>query len=133
MKKIEKILKQIKSDKVNHLELKTINGQHWVIFPNNRKQRIFIVRIKEYYSIRSVVLTKSKVNEYYKDWMYQFIWQQNKETPLVSFLIDKKGRLAGRITHLAEYLDKSELFFYIEILAKECDRLEYILSGKDIN
>ena len=30
-------------------------------------------------------------------------------------------------------LDKEEFLLYIEVLAKECDRMEYILSGKDQN
>lgn len=133
MTMIEKLVSEVIREKFDHLEIRKINGQLWVIFPSNRKQRINIIQQGKYYSFRSVVLGKAKVNQYYEDWILPYIWQQNKETPLVSFQIDKKGRLTGRITQLIETLDKEEFLFYIEVLAKECDRMEYVLSGKDQN
>ena len=133
MKTIKKLIAELRNEKLDHLEVKKINGQLWIIFPDNRKQRINILQQGKYFTFRSVVLGKAKVNQYYEDWLLSYIWQENKETPLVSYQIDKKGRLTGRITQLTETLDKEELLFYIEVLAKECDRMEYLLTGKDQN
>jgi len=60
------------------------------------------------------------------------IWERNRETAVVAFNLDKRGRLVGQIEQLADTLDLSELAFYIELLARECDRFEYVLSGLDV-
>jgi len=51
---------------------------------------------------------------------------------LVSFAFDDKNNLVGIIKQPALTLDHDELKLYIETLARECDRFEYILTGKDI-
>jgi hypothetical protein len=45
---------------------------------------------------------------------------------------DRHNRLIGRIEHPASTLDAEELFFYESRLAIECDRLVYLLTGKNI-
>ena len=58
-------------------------------------------------------------------------WQRNSDHELVNFTFDKKDRLVGLIRHPAEHLDPEELEHYINTLANECDRFEYLLAGKD--
>ena len=41
------------------------------------------------------------------------------------------NRLLGRIEQPVATLDHEELELYVEILAKECDRFEYVLTGGD--
>ena len=129
--KIRDIHSFLMKTKFDSLQVRKIEGKFYVIFPNGRKQRFYIIEQGKYYSFRSVILNKSKVKQYYIDWLLPFLWQQNKETPLVSFQINEDGRLIGKISQLIESLDRDELLFYIEVLAKECDRLEYALTGKD--
>ena len=55
---------------------------------------------------------------------------RNRQTDVVNFTFDRHNRLIGRIEHPANTLDAEELFFYFSRLAIECDRLEYLLTGK---
>ena len=52
-------------------------------------------------------------------------------TDVVEFALDESGRLIGRIEQVAEALNRNELEFYLTALAQECDRLEYLLTGRD--
>jgi len=51
---------------------------------------------------------------------------------LVTFAFDDKNNLIGVIEQPALTLDHEELNLYIETLARECDRFEYILTGDDV-
>jgi hypothetical protein len=46
--------------------------------------------------------------------------------------LNKKGQLRGQIEQLEETIDPEELYFYLEVLARECDQFEYALTGEDI-
>ena len=59
------------------------------------------------------------------------VWERNATVQLVGFGFDKKGRLVGQVRHPAEHLDPAELELYVNALAVECDRLEYLLTGRD--
>jgi len=50
---------------------------------------------------------------------------------VVEFTLDETGRLVGRIEQVAERLNHDELEFFLTSLAQECDRLEYLLTGRD--
>lgn len=58
-------------------------------------------------------------------------WTRNASAELVTFLVDRSSRLVGRVRHPAATLDHAELVAYIRSMVRECDRLEYLLSGKD--
>lgn len=133
MKKIEKLLKEIANLRIDHSVVRNKNGHLSVEFLSGRQQRIYIDRKGAYYKIWSISLHKSKVQEIGETKIIQDLWFKNRQTDVVGFCIDKKGRLVGSIQQLAEAIDKEELIFYIHILAKECDRLEYLFSGKDLN
>jgi hypothetical protein len=58
-------------------------------------------------------------------------WDRNANHEIVNFAFDKMNRLIGVIRHPAEHLDPEELELYITALTFECDRFEYLISGKD--
>ena len=58
-------------------------------------------------------------------------WCRNAETELVNFALDPKDRLVGEIRHPVGHLDGGELMVYLQALATEGDRFEYVLSGRD--
>ena len=60
-------------------------------------------------------------------------WARNAKTELVNFTFDDAGRLVGEIRHPADHLDEAELAIYLQILATEGDRFEYVLTGRDEN
>jgi hypothetical protein len=60
-----------------------------------------------------------------------WIWQRNANVDIVNFTLDERGRLVGRVDQRAATMQEAELLFAISRLAIECDRLEYILVGRD--
>jgi len=80
----------------------------------------------------SVVLGKTRVENIGRATLLPRIWLRNRHTDCVAFMLDRRGRLVGRITQMVETLDPPELAFYIKLLARECDQFEYVLSGQDI-
>ena len=59
------------------------------------------------------------------------IWRRNALKAVVTFTIDRRERVIGLIDQPIESVHPKELKFYIETLARECDRFEYILTGAD--
>jgi len=133
LKKIKKLLKEVSNVQIDHSIIRNKNGHLWVEFLDGRQQRVFIDQKSKYYKIWSIVLHRSKVEGYGEVNLIQYVWNKNRQTDVVDFYIDKKGRMVGSILQLAETIDYDELVFYIHILAKESDRLEFLLSGKDSN
>jgi hypothetical protein len=58
-------------------------------------------------------------------------WLKNRATQLVGFRIDHRGRLVGEAWIPQPGLTPEEFCLYIRRVAVECDRFEYILTGKD--
>lgn len=58
-------------------------------------------------------------------------WERNAGTELVNYTIDTGDRLVGEIRHPVGHLDQGELLIYLQALATEGDRFEYVLSGRD--
>lgn len=58
-------------------------------------------------------------------------WRRNRSTQLVGFRIDDRGRLVGEAWVPTAGLTEDELVTYVHHVAAECDRLEYLLTGRD--
>jgi hypothetical protein len=71
-------------------------------------------------------VTKSKT--YRRDLAYR-VWRINALKELITFSFDYQDRLIGMIETPETTMDTSELKLYIETVAKECDRLRYVLTG----
>ena len=61
------------------------------------------------------------------------IWQRNHASKLVSYRIDGKGRFIGEAWVPKAGLTPYEFRLYVRTVAAECDRLEYLLTGKDLD
>ena len=116
--------------------------EHWTLADHaidvqlgrgSRHQRVRLSRVVDYYVITSVVLGTEFVTQSNRRWneLAMIAWQRNAEHELVTFAFDGRDRLVGQIRHPAEHLDTEELELYIDTLARECDRFEYILRGDD--
>ena len=99
----------------------------------NRKQKIKFRRRRDSYEFRSTVLPAAQVTRTKRTRreLACRTWERNGQKSLVTFAFDKGDRLIGRIIHPVGTLDPDELVLYIEALAKECDRFEYLLTGGD--
>ena len=100
---------------------------------SGRTQRVEIRRHDSLYVFRSVVVGTDYVTRKLKGWrnLARRVWRKNAVKDLITFAFDERDRLLGRIEQPVATLDHEELELYVEILAKECDRFEYVLTGGD--
>jgi len=60
------------------------------------------------------------------------IWEKNRSTQLVGFRVDRRGRLVGEVRLPRVGLGPDEFQLCVRTLAAECDRMEYLLTGRDV-
>lgn len=60
-----------------------------------------------------------------------YAWRRNRHSDLVGFKTDNRGRLIGDAWVPTDGLDAEEWAVYVRAVAFACDRVEYLLSGKD--
>lgn len=132
MTKLKSILNAVARDLNGDVQWKADQAELVIGFDNGRKQRVVIEQHDDRYVLISVVIGRARVEEIGRTHLLPKLWQRNRETNVVAFDIDKRGRLIGMVEQIAETLDAEELAIYAKWLASECDRLEYILSGKDL-
>ncbi len=58
-------------------------------------------------------------------------WERNRASDIVGFKLDGRGRLIGEAWVPTVGLDAEEWAFYVRTVAEACDRLEYLLTGRD--
>lgn len=100
-------------------------------FKNGRFQSVSYGVDKSRLYLTSVIATASRVESMGRDEILRWCWQRNRFTDITGFSLDPRGRLVGQTEHPLVSLDAAELAFYLETLAIECDRFEYVFSGKD--
>jgi hypothetical protein len=99
-----------------------------------RRQRISVHRVGSDYVFASRVVPAEFLRGSRKrrrDLAFT-IWRRNALTPVVAFAFDRGDRLVGVVEQPADSMQDDELQFYVESLARECDRLEFILMGADV-
>lgn len=60
------------------------------------------------------------------------LWERNRSTPLVGFRIDARGHVIAETVLPRVGLTRSEFHLAVRNLAEEADRLEYLLTGKNL-
>ena len=98
-----------------------------------RSQEIRLGQEDDEYLFTSIVQRRKDMGHSRREHLqiaYQ-AWRKNAVKHLVTFSFDANANLIGAIRHPAASLDDNELLLAIEILAKEVDRFEYKLTGKD--
>lgn len=99
-----------------------------------RRQTITFSRRGDDYLLSSVVLGSARVQSsdvYWRE-VAQLAWHRNAENEIVAFAFDQRDRLVGQVRHPVEFLDYEEFELYVHALARECDRFEYLLTGRDV-
>jgi len=101
----------------------------------NRKQFVSISVEDDECVFRSTVLGSARVTGNVRRWreLTKQAWQRNAEHDLVAFGFDRRDCLIGEIRVPAATLDKREVELYVNTLAIECDRFEYVLTGQDVS
>jgi hypothetical protein len=101
-----------------------------VTFGDQRRQVIYIDHTKSG-TIRlwTVVANPSAMNQFDKPLL--MAWRRNRVSELVGFTIDRRGRLIGESWVPSETLTTEEWEIQARSVAEACDRLEYLITGKD--
>ena len=101
---------------------------------NGRKQRLRLGRLADVYTIETTILDSEIVTKTNKSWRdyARLAWKLNSERDIVNFTFDEEHRMIGAIEHPCEFLDFEEFVIYAKRLAVESDRVEYLLTGKDL-
>lgn len=102
-----------------------------VTFGNDRKHVIRIEEAEGEYRVWAIIARQSIVSG--QDDLQLRIWQRNHGSKLVSYRIDQKGRLIGEAWVPKAGLTEDEFRLYARTVAAECDRFEYLLTGRDID
>lgn len=97
---------------------------------NGRSQIVRLARRRDRYVFSSVIAQVAAVNQDRRSLAFR-LWRRNALKAVVTFTIDRRERVIGLIDQPIESVHRNELRFYLETLARECDRLEYILTGAD--
>ena len=104
-----------------------------VTFSDGRNQKVYVEEGPGSDSFRlwSVAAPPSVVARFHDPDLYT--WERNPGSDLVGFKIDRRGRLIGELHLPLPGLDKSEWQVCVRLLAQRCDRLEFLLTGRDVN
>lgn len=95
-----------------------------------RRQRVVVEDQGEVYMISAFVVRQAVVASL-PDLPIQ-MWLRNRALMLVGFRIDRQHRLVGEAWIPKAGLVAEEFQLYVRMLATECDRFEYVLTGKDV-
>lgn len=97
-----------------------------------RRQKVYVEDNKEnrYLRIWSIAAGISALSAS-KESPEFFAWRRNHLSDLVGYKIDRKGRLIGETWVPTAGLNAQEWAVYVKALAQSCDRIEYLLTGKD--
>lgn len=132
---MEKLQKMMEPLSKKYKDSWILNGRYVDVKLRRRKrhQRVYLRREGKYYSFVSVIMGSAAVTKSTQTWneLALMAWHRNAEHEIVNFAFDQKNRLVGVIRHPAMYLDPEELELYIAALTHECDRFEYLISGRD--
>lgn len=96
---------------------------------DERRHRIFVEDHGDEYLLRGLV-ARAAIVASLEDKLF-VTWMRNRNSELVGFRIDGKGRLVGEAWIPKAGLSADEFELYLKTLAVDCDRLESLLTGKD--
>jgi hypothetical protein len=113
-----------------------VDGALVVAFPGDRQQRVFVEESRDGESLRlwSVAARPSAVRDATShEWSpHVLAWDRNRDSDLVGFKVDGRGRLIGEAWVPLDGLEAEEWGVWVRTVARSCDRMEYLLTGKDI-
>jgi Helicase conserved C-terminal domain/Type III restriction enzyme, res subunit len=109
----------------------SVNGRNVdVEFADQRRHHVSVEDEGEHFRLSAVVVRKAVVDS--SPDLTLRVWARNRATTLVGFRIDKRGRLLGEAWVPKPGLTAEEFQLYVRSVASECDRFEYLLTGRDV-
>ena len=101
-----------------------------VSFENGRKHRVRLHETESAFEVHAIVAKAASVREITD--LPLRVWLHNRAARLVSFRIDTRGRVYAESWVPKAGLTAEELQHVVRRVAAESDRLEFLLTGKDI-
>ncbi len=101
-----------------------------VRFENGRAHRVHLEETATTVEVLARVAGRAAV-QHVRD-LPKRIWLHNRESQLVSFHIDARGRVGARGWAAKAGLTAEELQLVVRRVAAESDRLEFLLTGRDV-
>ncbi len=98
-----------------------------------RHQRVYFEAREHSIHFRSIAAPSRHVkqsNTYWRELALR-VWRKNASKDLIAFAFDKRDRLVGCAEHPGTSLTNRDLRTYIEVVARECDQMEFLLTGED--
>jgi hypothetical protein len=77
-------------------------------------------------------IATAKTLEEMSDDPYRWAWRRNRASMLVGFRVDRQNRLVAEAVAPKIGLTQDEFVTYLHAVASEADRMELILTGRDI-
>lgn len=107
------------------------SGVVTVEFLNGRHQMIRYRLEGDSYVFTSKVAGRANVERIGRERVAKEVLLRNRVSDVVIFQLTDAG-VNGRIEQRAATLQSEELRFYLGLLAREADRFEYLLTGRDV-
>ena len=108
-------------------------GAIQVTFPNGRGQKVRYRRRGEHYLFTSRVATEGHLQHLSWKEISREILLRNRLTEVVAFGVRNWHAVEAWVEQRASTLRTEKLKFYVAHLAREADRFEFLLTGKDIH
>ena len=102
-----------------------------VTFSNGRAQRIRYREDGDQLVLETTVARPGVVSDAGLGRLAQELLLRNRETEVVTFGLGARDRLEAWVCLHTATLQSEELCHYLAVLAREADRLEYLLTGRD--
>ena len=101
-----------------------------VHFREGRTQRVRIVEAADAWHLTSVCARRRHVID--EEGLVERVWEQNARASLVGLRLDSRDRLIGELVLPKVGLTADELREAVRMLARECDRMEFVVTGRDV-
>jgi len=95
-----------------------------------RKHRIEIRAEDECLRLQGIVVRRA--NAEWSGITDADLWRINRLRELVGFRFDAKGNIVGESLLPLAKITSEEFGFVVKTLAQACDRMEYLLTGRDV-
>lgn len=96
----------------------------------HRRHRVEIIEEEDAYRFVAIVAHTAAVARMSGPSL--FAWRRNRSSRLVGFRVDRKGRLIGEAWAPKAGLTAAEFQLQLRAVATESDRLEQVLTGRDV-
>ena len=99
----------------------------------SRRHEVRLIDEGQQLRLEATIATRSHVDEMEQhDSVYRWAWRRNRGNAIVGFRIDGRGRLIAEAVAPNIGLTGEEFQVYLLAVASEADRMELVLTGRDV-